>query len=159
MHVSTFGADALDIPTGSMAHPVTASLTLPGDAVGISLFAHMHLRGRDVTVVAESPDGNRQTLLVMPNYNFGAQEAYLWPRGAQSFLKGTKLHALAHFDNSRWNPANPDPGKVVRCGPGTMDEQLQVSLTWVARDEALGIAIDPATGTRAVTPAPPDAGK
>ena len=37
------------IPPGAPAHRVGASRVLDHDAVGVGLFAHMHVRGRDMT--------------------------------------------------------------------------------------------------------------
>ena len=134
------------IPPGARAHPVRAARTLRDDAVGIGLFVHMHLRGRDLTAVARLPDGGEQTLLLVPNYNFDWQQSYRWPAGASTFPRGTRIEALAHFDNSAWNPFNPDPERTVRFGQETTDEMMYLFLFWVARDERLGLAVDPANG-------------
>src|SRR5437868_2954994 len=37
------------IPPGVPAHRVAANRTLDCDAVGVGLFSHMHVRGRDMT--------------------------------------------------------------------------------------------------------------
>jgi len=134
------------IGPGAMAQPVRASRTLRDDAVGIGMFAHMHLRGRDMVVVAEAPDGGKETLLVVPNYNFDWQQSYRWPRAQKEFAKGTRITALAHFDNSAWNPWNPDPAQTVRFGLETTDEMMYLFLFWVSRSEALGLHVDPANG-------------
>ncbi|MBL8751884.1 MAG: alkyl hydroperoxide reductase, partial [Planctomycetes bacterium] len=112
------------IPPGARAHPVRAARTLRDDAVGIGLVVHMHLRGRDMTAIAELPDGTEQTLLVVPNYNFDWQQSYRWAHGAKTFPKGTKIKALAHFDNSTWNPFNPDPTQTVKFGLETEEEMM-----------------------------------
>src|SRR5690606_5766009 len=109
VRVTTFGSDSFSIPAGTMSHAVAASWMVPTDAVGISLFVHMGKRGRDIVIQEEHASGDRNNVLVVPSYDFGGQEIYLWPRGAPLFASGTKLHALAHFDNSSWNPLNPDP--------------------------------------------------
>ncbi len=134
------------IPPGAMAHPVRAARTLRDDAVGIGMFVHMHLRGRDMTVTAEAPDGSTETLLVVPNYNFDWQQSYRWAPATRQFAKGTRIRALAHFDNSTWNPFNPDPQQTVGFGLETTDEMMYLFLFWVRRDEALGLQIDPQTG-------------
>jgi mono/diheme cytochrome c family protein len=134
------------IPPGAMAHPVRAQRTLRDDAVGIGLFVHMHLRGRDMTAVAKTPDGAEQTLLQVPNYNFDWQQSYRWAKGAMTFPRGTRIEALAHFDNSRWNPFNPDPTATVRFGQETTDEMMYLFLFWYAQREQLGLSIDPANG-------------
>ena len=134
------------IPPGAIAHPVQAQRRLRDDAVGIGMFVHMHVRGRDMTVVAEAPDGSRETLLVVPNYNFDWQQSYRWAAGERRFARGTRIQALAHYDNSRWNPFNPDPGQTVKFGLETTDEMMYLFLFWVAREQALGLAVDPRTG-------------
>ncbi len=134
------------IPPGARAHPVRATRTLRDDAVGIGMFVHMHLRGRDLLAVATAPDGSAETLLLVPNYNFDWQQSYRWPRGAKTFARGTRLEALAHFDNSTWNPFNPDPTATVRFGQETTDEMMYLFVFWYARHEALGHSIDPTNG-------------
>jgi len=134
------------IPPVAMAHPVRAVRTLRDDAVGIGMFVHMHLRGRDMTVTAEAPDGSAETLLLVPNYNFDWQQSYRWAPATQQFAKGTRIRALAHFDNSAWNPFNPDPQQTVAFGLETTDEMMYLFLFWVRRDEELGLQVDPQTG-------------
>jgi len=146
MQVAIAANFRFEIPPGAMAHPVRAARTLPDDADGIGLFVHMHLRGRDMTVVAESPDGQDETLLVVPNYNFEWQQSYRWDTGQKQFPKGTKIRALAHYDNSAWNPFNPDPTVPVKFGLETTDEMMHLFFFWTARSESLGLRIDPANG-------------
>lgn len=135
-----------EIPPGAMAQRVAATRTLPEDAVGIGMFVHMHLRGRDMKVLAELPGGDKETLLLVPNYNFDWQQSYRWAPGARTFAKGTRLKAIAHFDNSKWNPFNPEPEATVRFGLETTDEMMYLFLFWMAQHEQLGLDVDPATG-------------
>ena len=44
------------IPPGAPHHPVVARRTLDCNAIGIGMFAHMHLRGKDMTFIAKYPD-------------------------------------------------------------------------------------------------------
>ncbi|HZN37166.1 MAG TPA: redoxin family protein [Planctomycetota bacterium] len=134
------------IPPGARAHPVTAVRTLREDATGIGMFVHMHLRGRDMKVVAEAPGGDAETLVVVPNYNFDWQQSYRWAPAAKTFARGTKITAIAHYDNSAWNPFNPDPTQTVKFGLETTDEMMYLFLFWVRREEALGLRIDAASG-------------
>jgi len=96
--------------------------TLPNDAMLLSLFPHMHLRGKRFEYDIVHPDGSVETLLRV-NYHFHWQLSY---RLAQPrFLKaGTKLEAIAWFDNSRNNPHNPDPTQTVRWGGQTYEEMM-----------------------------------
>lgn len=96
--------------------------TLPNDATLLSFFPHMHLRGRRFEYDIVNPDGSIETLLRV-NYHFHWQMSYRLaePR----FLKaGTKLQAVAWFDNSRNNPHNPDPEATVRWGGQTYEEMM-----------------------------------
>ena len=96
--------------------------TLPNDATLLSFFPHMHLRGKRFEYDIVHPDGSVETLLRV-NYHFHWQMSY---RLAQPrFLKaGTKLQAVAWFDNSRNNPHNPDPTQTVRWGGQTYEEMM-----------------------------------
>lgn len=133
------------IPPGAMAHPVKAQRTLKQDALGIGMFVHMHLRGRDMLVTAEQY-GQKETLLLVPNYNFDWQQSYRWEFGKVRFARGTRIEALAHFDNSAWNPFNPDPTATVKFGLETTDEMHYLFLFWVGEQEALDLRIDPKSG-------------
>ena len=96
--------------------------TLPNDATLLSFFPHMHLRGKRFEYDIVQPGGATETLLRV-NYHFHWQMSY---RLAQPrFLKaGTKLQAVAWFDNSRNNPHNPDPEQTVRWGGQTYEEMM-----------------------------------
>ena len=142
-----------EIPPGAMAHPVRASRVLRDDAIGIGMFVHMHLRGRDMTVTQELPNGQSETLLVVPNFNFDWQQSYRWAPLQQRFVKGTRIRALAHYDNSKWNPFNPDPTVPVKFGLETTDEMMYLFLFWVREHEQLGLHVDPATGLEVATAA------
>jgi thiol-disulfide isomerase/thioredoxin len=134
------------IPPGAPAHPVSATRTLSCDAVGVGLFCHMHLRGRDMTFRAHYPDGTSETLLVIPNYNFDWQMPYRWEPGKKRFAKGTRLECIAHYDNSPFNPFNPDPTATVRDGQQTRDEMINGFVFFTDADERLNLTIDPKTG-------------
>jgi thiol-disulfide isomerase/thioredoxin len=134
------------IPPGAPAHRVAASRVLPHDAVGIGLFSHMHVRGRDMTFTAHYPGGHSETLLVVPNYSFDWQMPYVWEPGRKKLPQGTRLEAVAHYDNSAFNPFNPDPGATVKCGQQTFHEMMNGFVFYVAADERLGFDIDGATG-------------
>src|SRR5262249_13943048 len=87
------------IPPGAPAHRVEISRSLDCDADGLALFVHMHLRGRDMTFTAHYPDGKNETLLMVPNYSFDWQVPYRWESGKKRFPKGTRVEAVAHYDN------------------------------------------------------------
>jgi hypothetical protein len=134
------------IPPGESAFPVSASRELPCDAIGVGLFAHMHVRGKDITFSAKLPDGKNETLLLVPNYNFDWQQPYRWEFGAKRLPKGTRLSCLAHYDNSSFNPFNPDATATVKDGPQTYNEMLNGFVFYVDANERLNLSIDEKTG-------------
>ena len=134
------------IEPGNGAFPVRSSLTLDQDISLLGLFAHMHLRGKDATFYADVPGKPRQTLLQIPNYNFDWQLGYEIEPGKQQLPKGTRIESVAHYDNSAFNPYNPDPNRTVPYGLQTFDEMFNGYGFFVAEDEDLKLDIDPKTG-------------
>jgi hypothetical protein len=110
------------IPPGADNFRAEVFGTLPNDATLLSFFPHMHLRGKRFEYDIVHPDRTVETLLRV-NYHFHWQMSYklAQPR----FLKaGTKLQAIAWFDNSKNNPHNPDPEQTVRWGGQTYEEMM-----------------------------------
>jgi thiol-disulfide isomerase/thioredoxin len=134
------------IPPGASAHAVSATRTLPVNASGIGMFAHMHLRGKDMTFIAHPPTGPSETLLSIPTYHYGWQQNYRWEPGTKKFPKGTKIEAIAHFDNSPFNPFNPDATATVRHGPQTVQEMMFGFFFYTNDDEELNLKVDAKTG-------------
>jgi hypothetical protein len=114
---------ALLIPPNTDDFRVEVMGTLPNDATLLSFFPHMHLRGKRFEYDIVNADGTVEPLLLVSHYHFHWQLSYRLaePR----FLKaGTKLRAVAWYDNSRNNPHNPDPDALVRWGDQTYDEMM-----------------------------------
>ena len=114
--------DHFVIPPGVPDYRVEARGTLPNDALLLSFFPHMHLRGKRFEYNIVHADRNIETLLRV-NYHFHWQMSY---RLAQPLpLKaGTELQSVAWFDNSKQNVHNTDPGAAVRWGEQTTDEMM-----------------------------------
>ncbi|MCA9174060.1 MAG: redoxin domain-containing protein [Planctomycetales bacterium] len=90
----------------------------------VSMFPHMHLRGKSFTYVAHFPDGRPdQTLLHVPRYDFNWQNGYLL-KEPMLMPKGTQIVCDAVFDNSEDNLANPDPKQTVSWGDQTDEEMM-----------------------------------
>ena len=99
----------------------------------VSFFPHMHLRGKDMTMTATFPDGRRQVLLNVPNYDFNWQLFY-YPREPITLPRGTRVDVVAHYDNSAANRANPDPRLTVRFGETSNDEMMFGTFEFVPVD-------------------------
>jgi len=115
--------DRFVIPPGDSNYRVQVSGTLPNDALLISMFPHMHLRGKGFEYLITEPGGRVETLLKVNHYDSQWQLNY---RLAQPRLlkAGTHLTWVAYFDNSPNNPANPDPTAEVRYGEQIWDEMM-----------------------------------
>lgn len=114
--------DAIPIPPNTDNYRVEVHGTLPNDATLLSFFPHMHLRGKRFEYNIVHEDGSVETLLRV-NYDFYWQLSY---RLAQPRLlkAGTKLQAVAWYDNSRNNSHNPDPDSPVQWGEQTYNEMM-----------------------------------
>ncbi|MGD9720787.1 MAG: redoxin domain-containing protein [Pirellulales bacterium] len=134
------------ITPGDPHHPVKAQAKLDCNATGYGMMTHMHVRGKDMTYKAIYPDGKDEMLLAIPNYNFDWQMAYRWPVEQIKFPKGTTLECIAHYDNSTFNPYNPDPKDTVKEGQQTFQEMMYGFVFYTDDDENLNLKIDPQTG-------------
>jgi len=113
---------ALVIPPGADNFRVEVQGTLPNDATLLSLFPHMHLRGKRFEYDIVHDDGSVEPLLRV-NYHFHWQLSYKLAE-PRELKAGTKLRAVAWYDNSKNNPHNPDPEKTVTWGDQTSQEMM-----------------------------------
>ena len=111
------------IPPGARDHRITVWGTLPNDALLLGFFPHMHLRGKSFEYTRLRDDGQPETLLKVPKYNFYWQLAYRLATPLP-LKKGTKLEWIAELDNSANNPLNPDPSAEVRYGQQSWEEMM-----------------------------------
>ena len=95
----------------------------------------MHLRGKAMRYIAHYPDGNTQTLLYVPAYEFNWQITYQAQKPIFSFRRGPGWRVIGEFDNSVNNPRNPDPKAAVRWGAASENEMMDVVgwSTWIRR--------------------------
>jgi hypothetical protein len=114
--------DKFVIPPGVPDFRVEVHGSIPNDAVLLSFFPHMHLRGKRFEYNILEPGGGIETLLRV-DYDFYWQLSYRLaePRPLKA---GTLLQAVAWYDNSKNNPHNPDPDAAVRWGDQTYDEMM-----------------------------------
>jgi hypothetical protein len=84
---------------------------------------HMHLRGKDMVWIATYPDGREETLLSVPKYDFNWQLNYEL-KTPLTLPAGSKITAVAHYDNSVNNRYNPGPDKEVYWAEQSWDEMF-----------------------------------
>jgi hypothetical protein len=112
----------LDIRPNSFAH--TEGYTVLKENTVITNFQpHFHLRGKAMEVEAILPDGQRQVVSYVGNFNFNWMTNYIYTdEAAPAFPKGTVIHVSAWYDNTKGNKNNPDPDQWVGYGDRTVDE-------------------------------------
>ncbi len=111
------------IPPRAPNYEHTASHTFDRDTLLLTLFPHMHLRGKSFRYEAQYPDGKKEILLDVPRYDFAWQQTYAL-KEPKRLPAGTKIQCTAHYDNSPENVANPNPNRIVHWGEQTWDEML-----------------------------------
>ena len=102
----------------------------------LSLFPHMHLRGKSFRYELIRPDGSEEILLDVPHFDFGWQHRYVL---AEPLLvkAGSRIRCSAVYDNSADNPANPDPDAEVRAGMQSWEEMFNGYFDVCLADEDL----------------------
>jgi hypothetical protein len=122
--------DQFTIPPEASDYRVEAHGVLGTDAVLLSLFPNMHLRGKsfeyDLIHTGDASSYKPETqieILLRVNYDLRWQTNYhlAEPRLLKA---GTKLRVVGWYDNSPNNPHNPDPSASVKAGDQARDEVL-----------------------------------
>ena len=112
---------SLAIPANTKSYSQTLDKVFDRDVMLYSLLPHAHLRGRAAKFTAHYPDGREEILLSVPKYDFNWQPLYAL-NPPKLIPAGTRIVMDMSWDNSAQNPANPDPGKIVRWGDQTWEE-------------------------------------
>jgi hypothetical protein len=121
MSPGTPAAFNLVIPAGDRNAEVVSEVTVGVDnAKLVYIQPHMHLRGKDYEVRAIYPTGESEVIF-KGQWNFDWQIGYQLAKPL-SLPKGTRLVAIAHYDNSPNNKFNPDPTKTIFWGDQNWDE-------------------------------------
>jgi len=116
------GGRALDIPPNSIK-TTESFIPLKENARIENFQVHQHLRGKGMSMEAIYPDGHRQMLSQVTDFNFNWMNMYIYADDAAPLLpKGTILHLVAWWDNTSANKTNPDPDQWVGYGDRTVDE-------------------------------------
>ena len=76
-----------------------AKTTFPNGTTILNFFPHMHLRGKSFEYRAVYPDGRKEVLLRVPNYDFFWQLDYKLAEPLK-IPPGTTIECTGWFDNS-----------------------------------------------------------
>lgn len=124
--LTTIGAanPRFEIPPNDPNYKVESSRRFDKDATLLSLFPHMHMRGKSFRYELIAPGGGEpEILLDVPHYDFNWQNSFIF-KEPRKIPAGSTLHCTAYYDNSAGNLSNPDPSKAVRWGPQTWEEMM-----------------------------------
>ena len=128
----------IEIVPGTGDQSFVAKNTFQTDAVVRFMHVHMHLRGKAMVMRLTYPDGRKEDVLEVPNYNFNWQRVYILKEPLR-VPKGTTVEYIGTYDNSAKNKFNPDPAKTVHWGEKTTDEMMQGRIFYEAADEKLNV--------------------
>jgi hypothetical protein len=148
----------LEIPPRQVAvHQNTVVLRAPARIE--SFQPHMHMRGKAMSMEAILPDGRREFLNMVSDFQWRWHINYIYDEDAAPLLPaGTVLLFTSWHDNTAENPANPDPDQYVTWGDRTVDEMAHawVGVTYLEQDDFERMLADRAAGrtARATEPEP-----
>jgi hypothetical protein len=118
----------LDIPPGQTA--MTQNFYVMQAPARLENFQpHMHMRGKALSLEAVYPNGRKEVLSAVNNFQWRWHVNYVYGDHVAPLLpKGTVLVFTAWHDNTTANPNNPDPRQWVGWGDRTVDEMAH---TWI----------------------------
>jgi hypothetical protein len=129
MRSSAFVNPMFEIPAGAANYAVPSAIEFSADSHIWALIPHTHLRGKSWEYKLTYPDGRSEIVLSVPKYDFNWQTQYLFAKPLAA-PKGSRLEAIAHYDNSTANLWNPDPKVAVRWGAQTWEEMQYTGITY-----------------------------
>ena len=133
------GSDSrnLDIPPGEIA--VTQQFhVLQAPARFENFQPHMHMRGKAMSIEAIYPDGHKELLSQVNNFQWNWHINYVYAEDVAPLLpKGTTIVVTAWHDNRAENPNNPDAEQWVGWGDRTVDEMAHawVDVTYLEQED------------------------
>ena len=127
----------LDIPPNEKT--ITQNFyVLPAPARLENFQPHMHMRGKAMSLEAIYPDGRKELISQVSNFQWNWHINYIYADSVAPLLpKGTMLSFTAWHDNTAANPLNPDPSQWIGWGDRTVDEMAHnwIDVTYLEQDE------------------------
>ena len=109
------------LPAGAKSVEVKARWFVPVDVEVLAVSPHMHLLGRDMHMSVRLPNGSKQNLIEIADWDPSWQSAYYFQKPIL-LVAGSVVNVVAHFDNSA-HARNPNqPPKLIKVGPNFDDE-------------------------------------
>jgi hypothetical protein len=124
----------IEIPANDGNHKEIAYFDFPKDAILHTAVVHAHYRGTYSKLEIMDPSGKRETILNVPFYDFNWQRMYEFAKPID-IKAGSKVIATYIYDNSKRNPANPNPNEKIVWGDQSFEEMFYTSLRYRWKDE------------------------
>ena len=122
LHTAAVGNPIFALLPNRDDQTVKAAFIIPFDATLWSVFPHMHMLGKEMTVKATFPDKTEKTLIEIKDWDFNWQMGYAYKEPVK-IPKGTRISLVARYDNTTANPNQPsNPPRLVTFGEQTTDE-------------------------------------
>ncbi len=113
----------LAIPAGDPNFRMESRVQTIAPVKIVSFMPHMHLRGKSMEFRVTYPNGETETLLSVPRYDFHWQMTY-YLKDPKVLPVGSVITCVAVYDNSPNNKYNPDPTVVVKGGRQSFEEMM-----------------------------------
>ncbi|HEY3781834.1 MAG TPA: redoxin family protein [Fimbriimonadaceae bacterium] len=124
----------IKIPAGDADHKEHLTFHVHRDMTAYGLTPHMHLLGKSMKADVVFPDGTRQPLVFVNDWDFNWQLFYQFKEPIK-IPAGSVIEAEATYDNSADNPRNPNhPARTVTWGEQTTDEMFVIVLATTIDD-------------------------
>lgn len=122
------GSATIDIEAGDGDHIERDALTLPAAVDLFSVYPHAHFLCSRIMAWAELPDGGREPLLRISDWDFDWQGDYQYQKPVR-LPAGATVRVEFLYDNTANNVDNPNsPPRRVRWGPRSSDEMAELWL-------------------------------
>ncbi|HBK19038.1 MAG: redoxin domain-containing protein [OM182 bacterium] len=122
------------IPPNTARHAEVAYYEFSRPALLHDLVPHSHYRGVASKFELWRPDGSKEVILSVPNYDFNWQRTYTFVE-PKTIEAGSRLVHTTWYDNSVANPGNPDPEREVPWGLQSWDEMLYGAFSYTYVEE------------------------
>jgi hypothetical protein len=127
------------LPAGAKSVEVKARWFVPVDVEVLAVSPHMHLLGHDMHMSVRLPNGTRQNLIEIADWDPSWQSAYYFQKPIP-LVAGSVVNVVAHFDNSAHSRNPNQPPKLIKVGPNFDDEMCVGYIAVVKKGQDLTAA-------------------
>jgi len=113
--------DDFRLQPGNPNTEVKAAWYVPVDVDALAVTPHMHQLGRDFRMSVTYPNGRKQDLIHIADWDSSWQNTYSFEKPVR-LPRGSIVRVVAHYDNSAHSRNPHRPPKLVMRGPEATDE-------------------------------------